>query len=77
MFNFDVLKFFGINICSSKVLSPIFVRWEFPSLGWVKIHIDDAARGSPGLATLDGIFCGSMRKFIGSLSVFLDVQTII
>jgi len=73
--DFNVLKFFGINTRSGKVLSPLLVRWEFPSLVWVKINIDGAARGSPGFATYDGIFCGSMGEFISGFSIFLDVQT--
>jgi len=31
--DFNVIKFFGINIRSGKVLRPIPVRWEFPSPG--------------------------------------------
>jgi len=31
MFDFNVLKFFGINTHTSKVLRPLLVRWEFPS----------------------------------------------
>jgi len=75
MFDFNVLKFFGINTRCDKVLSPLLVRWEFPSLGWVKINIDGATRGSSGLATCDGIFRGSMSEFISDFSAFLDVQT--
>jgi len=29
--------------------------------------------GYPGLATCEGIFCGSMRDFIGAFSAFLEV----
>jgi len=31
-------------------------------------------RGYPGFTTCGGIFCGSMKEFIGAFSVFLDVQ---
>jgi len=41
----------------------------------VKINIDGAARGSPGLATSGGIFHRSMGEFIGGFFAFLDVQT--
>jgi len=73
--DFNVLKFFGINTRSGKVLSPLPVRWEFPSPGWVKINIDGAARGSPGFSTCVGIFRGSVGEFISGFFVFLDVQT--
>jgi len=44
MFDFNVLKFFGINTRSGNVLSPLPIRWEFFSLGWVKINTDGVAR---------------------------------
>jgi len=75
MLDFNVIKFFGINTRTGKVLRPLPVRWEFPSLGWVKINTNRAARGYPCLATCGGIFCGSMREFIGGFSAFLDFQT--
>ena len=75
IFDFNVLKFFDIHTRSGKVLRPFPVRWEFLLPCWVKINSDGVARGSPGLATRGGIFRGSMRKFIGGFSAFLDVQT--
>ena len=75
MLDFNVIKFFGIKTRSGKVLRPLPIRWEFPSPGWVKINIDGAARGYPGLATCGGIFRGSMGEFIGAFSAFLEVQT--
>jgi len=33
MLDFNVIKFFGINTRSGKVLHPLSVRWEFPSPG--------------------------------------------
>ena len=72
-----MIKFFGINTRTGKVFRPFLVRWEFPSIGWVKINTDEAARGYPSLATCGGIFRGSMKEFIGVFSVFLEVQTAI
>ena len=66
MLDFNVIKFFGINIRTGKVFRPFPVRWEFPSLGWVKINTDGAARGYPGLHTCGAIFCGSYL-LVGSL----------
>jgi len=76
MLDFNVIKFFGINTRIGKVLRPLPIRWEFPSPGWVKINIDGSARGYSGLATCRGIFRGSMGEFIGDISVFLEVQTV-
>jgi len=42
-----MIKFFGINTRTGKVLRDLPIRWEFPSPGWVKINTDGAARGYP------------------------------
>jgi len=44
MLDFNVIKFFGINTRTGKVLHHRPVRWEFPSPSWVKINIDGATR---------------------------------
>ena len=77
MFNFNVLKFFYINTRSDKVFHLLFVRWEFPLLGWVKINIDGVVTGSPCLAACGDIFRGSIKEFIGGFFVFLDIRTIL
>ena len=69
MLDFNMIKFFGINTRTGKVLHPLPIRWEFPSPGWVKIHIDGAARGYPGLATCGGIFRGSIWENLLELSL--------
>jgi len=40
MLDFNVIKFFGINTCSGKVLRPLPVRWKSPSPDCVKINTD-------------------------------------
>jgi len=40
IFDFNVLKFFGINTHTGKVLRPFPIRWEFLSPNWVKININ-------------------------------------
>jgi len=75
MLDFNVIKFFGINTRTGKVLRPLPVRCEFPSPGWVKINTDVIARGYPGFVICGGIFCGSMGKFIEAFSALLKVQT--
>jgi len=76
MFDFNVIKHFGFNTRTGKVLRPLPVRWEFHPSGWVKINNDGTTRGYPGLATCGGIFLGSIKKFIGVFSAFLKVQTV-
>jgi len=76
MLDFSVIKFFGINTRSGKVLRPLPFRSEFPSPGWVKINVGRTTRGYHGLATCGGIFCGSMREFICVFSALLEVQTV-
>jgi len=73
MLDFNVIKFFG-NTRTGKVLRPLSVKWEFPSLGWVKTNTNGVV-GDLGLATCGDIFRGSMREFIGVFSVFLEVLT--
>jgi len=51
MLDFNVIKYFGINTRTSKVLRLLPLRWQFPSPGWVKINIDGVDREYPGLAT--------------------------
>ena len=74
MLDFNVIKFFGINTQTDKVLPPLPVRWKFPSPSWVKINTDGAARGYPDLATCEGIFRGSMGEFIGFFLRFLKFR---
>ena len=58
MLDFNVIKFFGINTRSGKILRSLPVRWEFPSPGWVKINTNGTAKEYPDLATCGGIFVG-------------------
>ena len=76
LLDFNMIKVFGINTRIGKILHPFPIRWEFPSLGWVKINIDETTKGYPGLATCGGIFRGSVGEFIGVFSTFLEVQII-
>jgi len=75
MLDFNVIKIFGINTRTGKVLRPLPIIWEFHSPEWVKISTDGVARGYLGLVTCEGIFRGSTGEFIGAFSVFLEVQT--
>jgi len=74
MFDFKVLKFFGINTRIGKVLRPLPVRWEFHSPEWVKINTDGAARGYPGLSTCGGIFVGVWGNLLELFLRFLKCR---
>jgi len=76
MLDFKVIKFFSSNTCTGKVLHPLPVIWEFPSLEWVKNNIDGAARGYPDLASYGGLFHWRMGEFIGVFFAFLEVHTV-
>jgi len=39
MMDFSVIKFFGINTRTGKVLRSLPVRWEFSSPGWLKLTL--------------------------------------
>ncbi|GAU42668.1 hypothetical protein TSUD_398740 [Trifolium subterraneum] len=46
--NFEVLKFFKINIHHSNAPKNIEVIWNPPLQGWVKCNMDDTSLGNPG-----------------------------
>jgi len=58
MLDFNVIKFFGINTRSGKVICPFPVRWKFLSPGCVKINIDGAIRGILVLLLVEVFFVG-------------------
>jgi len=73
MLDFNVIKFFGINTRTGKVLRHLSVRWKFPSSGWVKIN----TCGDILVLLLVEVFSvGSMKEFIGAFSAFLEVQSV-
>jgi len=65
MFDFNVLKFFGINTCRGKVLSPFRVQLEFSSPSWVKINTDGAVMGSPVLLPVVVFVVGVWENLLG------------
>ena len=61
-FNLNILRclrIHGIVRCSPIIFG---VCWFPPSSGWLKLNTDEAARGAPGLAGVDGAF----RDHLGS-----------
>jgi len=76
MSDFNVIKFFGINTRTVKVLRPLPIRWEFPSPGWVKINIDGVARSILVLLLVEVFFVEVFGEFIGAFSAFLEIHTV-
>ena len=62
------LQLCDINTHSDKVFHHFSVIWEFSSLGYVKINIDNVVRDSLDLVACGDIFCESMTS---SLVVYL------
>ncbi|XP_048422897.1 probable LRR receptor-like serine/threonine-protein kinase At4g29180 [Pyrus x bretschneideri] len=65
----------SIGVCGRPTKAPKIIEllWRSPSQSWIKINIDGAARGSPGVATFGGIFWDftghSLGCFAGSISL--------
>lgn len=52
----------GVPLKAPKIIP---VHWTSPSPGWIKVNIDGAANGCPGLASCGGIFrshCGFFKR---------------
>lgn len=65
IYDFSVLIFFFyISMWLGKVLQPFLVVWNFPLADWIKVNMDGADRGSPGLASCAEIFRGSMGEYV-------------
>lgn len=61
----DLLIFRQVRVSGRPRKTPKIhpVSWLLPSAGWIKINIDGAERGAPGIAGGGGIFCTS-RGFV-------------
>jgi len=72
MFDLNVLKFFGINTCTGKVLRHLLVRWEFPSPGWVKINTDGMQGDILVLLLVEVFFVGLWENLLELFLRFLE-----
>jgi len=67
IFDFSILKHFGINTRIRKILSLVQVFWCFFEVGWIKVNINGTAQGVPSFAA-----CGRQSHGIyGYLFCFL------
>lgn len=67
---FSILKAFRVTCNPRKSPSIKQLDWLTPPCDWIKVNTDDAARGSPSLATGGGIFRDSSGAILGCFSAF-------
>ena len=72
---FCILCAIGLSGHPAKSSCVTEVLWKPPSLHWVKVNTDDAARGSHGLASTGGIFRDHFGSCIGCFATSLGVAT--
>ncbi|GMN27021.1 hypothetical protein TIFTF001_001497 [Ficus carica] len=51
-----ILKTFKIHSRVSRAPKIIEIKWKRPNTWWIKVNMDEAANGSPGIAGCGGIF---------------------
>ena len=74
MLDFNVIKFFCINIRSGKVLHHLPVRWEFSSPDWVKINTKGVDRGILVLLLVVVFFVGIWGSLLVLFLCFLKFR---
>ena len=70
---FLILHFLGIKNNPPISLFIITVHWNLPLQGWIKVNIDDAAKGAPGHTGCGGIFRTCRDYFKGFFSAYLGI----
>ncbi|KAL9278245.1 putative ribonuclease H domain-containing protein [Arabidopsis thaliana] len=67
----DTIRSHHMSRGSSRrgVTSAQVIRWQLPSLGWVKLSTDGASHGNPGLATAGGVIRGEEGEWLGGFAL--------
>jgi ribonuclease HI len=68
MLNFEILKFFKIEIHQPKPPRVIEVLWTPPLMDWFKCNIDGTSLGNPGPAACAGVFRNHKGEFLGGFA---------
>ena len=63
MVELQILQRFQVSGRPSKAPRTLKVNWRPPPLGCLKVNMDGAAFGSPGLASCVGVFC-TCKSFV-------------
>ena len=49
----------------------------FPQVGWIKVNINEVARGSPGFTACGDIFRDNCGEYVSSFSTFLGIKHVL
>jgi len=71
----DTIRSHHMSRGSSRrgVTSAQVIRWQLPSLGWVKLSTDGASHGNPGLATAGGVIRGEEDEWLGGFALNIGI----
>jgi ribonuclease HI len=71
--DFEILKFFKIDIHHPRPPKVIEVLWSLPLHGWLKCNIDGTSLGNPGPAACGGVFRNHRGEFLGGFEKNLGI----
>ncbi|XP_019431130.1 PREDICTED: uncharacterized protein LOC109338369 [Lupinus angustifolius] len=74
VFDLLVLRNLKVPLKLNKAPRIIEVLWQKPQDGWIKVNIDGAAKGSPGLSGAGGIFRNCHGNCVACFASFIDIQ---
>jgi ribonuclease HI len=66
--DFEIMKFFKIDIHHPRLARIIEVLWSPPLVGWFKCNTDGTSLGNPGSAACGGLFRNRRGGFIGGFA---------
>jgi ribonuclease HI len=71
--DFEILKFFKIDIHHPRPPKVIEVLWSPPLHGWLKCNTDGTSLGNPGPAACGGVFRNHRGEFLGGFEKNLGI----
>ncbi|CAJ2645220.1 unnamed protein product [Trifolium pratense] len=71
--DFEILKFFKIEIHQSRPAKIVEVLWSPPLNGWYKCNTDGTSMGNPGPAACAGVFRNYKGEFLGCFAKNLGI----
>lgn len=64
----EAIKIFNLPCRPSPAPNQLEVLWVKPPSGWVKLHVDGASKGNPGIAGYGGVFRDHTGCFLGGFA---------